>query len=213
MSHVCPLCRSQDTVNYHQDKRRCYEQCRQCQLVFVDSAFLPTAEEEKAEYDLHQNHEHDEGYRRFLVRMVDALAPNLPKSAQGIDFGCGQTRLLASLFEQKGHTMDVYDPIYFSDTANLNKSYDFIVCTEAIEHFHHPYKEWGLWQKWLKPGGWLGIMTKRVANCEKFAAWHYKNDKTHVSFFSETTFKWLATRDQFKVMFPNNDIVLLQKHS
>ncbi len=63
----------------------------------------------------------------------------------------------------------------------------------------------------LKPGGWLGIMTKRVLDVQRFANWHYKNDPTHVSFFSVETFSWLAKTHNLNVIFPANDIVLMQK--
>lgn len=211
MFSSCPLCASPNASEFHQDKVRHYLQCADCKLVFVAPSYLPNRNEEKAEYDLHENNADDEGYRRFLTRMYEALTPHLSEQAQGIDFGCGQTRLLASVFETASHKMDVYDPNYFPDSTCLNKHYDFIVCTEAIEHFHHPAKEWEQWQKMLKPGGCLGIMTKRVINAEKFANWHYKNDKTHVSFFSEATFRWLAQNYNYHIVFPSSDIVILEK--
>ncbi len=54
-------------------------------------------------------------------------------------------------------------------------------------------------------------MTKRVLSAEKFANWHYKNDPTHVSFFSVETFTWLAREYQLNVIFADRDIVLMQK--
>ena len=46
----------------------------------------------------------------------------------------------------------------------------------------------------LAPGGWLGIMTKRVRDQEAFRSWHYIDDPTHIAYFSEATFRWLTER-------------------
>ena len=44
-----------------------------------------------------------------------------------------------------------------------------------------------------------------------FSRWHYKQDPTHVSFFSRETFTWLAARDGLTVEFIGNDVIILQK--
>jgi len=54
-------------------------------------------------------------------------------------------------------------------------------------------------------------MTKRVLDKARFENWHYKNDITHVSFFSEATFRFLGQRDGLDVAFPADDVVLLKK--
>jgi 2-polyprenyl-3-methyl-5-hydroxy-6-metoxy-1,4-benzoquinol methylase len=81
-----------------------------------------------------------------------------------------------------------YDPQYCPDTKCHHQQYDFIVCTEAIEHFHNPHHEWNLWLLMLKDHGVIGIMTKRVENLSRFKDWHYKNDQTHVSFLVNLPF-------------------------
>ncbi|MFW6346660.1 MAG: methyltransferase, partial [Halomonas sp.] len=62
-----------------------------------------------------------------------------------------------------------------------------------------------------RPGGWLGLMTKRVTEREAFARWHYILDPTHVCFFSEATFRWLAESLDMSVAFPAADVVLMRK--
>ena len=44
-------------------------------------------------------------------------------------------------------------------------------------------------------------MTKLVRNQEAFAKWHYKNDLTHVCFFSRATFEWLSDQWQADLEF------------
>ena len=62
----------------------------------------------------------------------------------------------------------------------------------------------------LKPRAYLGIMTKRVIDQQRFATWHYKNDPTHVCFYSVETFQWLANLWQAQLEFIGADVILLK---
>lgn len=210
----CPLCGADQTQPFHQDKRRSYFRCEICALVFVAAKDRPTSAQEKAIYDLHQNQLDDLGYRRFLMRFATPFLQYLPSnSLSGLDFGCGPGPLLAEILKNGGHEMALYDPFYAPDLSVFSARYDFVTCTEAIEHFHQPMHEWAQLIRLLKPQGILGIMTKLVIDAEAFSRWHYKNDLTHVSFFSRETFGFLAQRDGFEVEFPANDVILLRKIS
>lgn len=207
----CPLCSHADTPLFHQDNRRCYFQCQQCYLVFADPASRLSAEDELAQYQLHNNDVNDAGYRQFLQRLATPLQQHLAATGlAGLDFGCGPGPLLANMLQEGGQQMAVWDPFFAADSSVLQRQYDFISCTEAIEHFAQPATEWQLWLELLKPGGTLAIMTKRYTDAAAFANWHYKLDPTHVSFFCEATFQYLARRDGFDLSFPHKDVVLLQ---
>ena len=78
-------------------------------------------------------------------------------------------------------------------------------------HFYQPQNELELLLSLVKPGGWLGIMTKLARDESAFATWHYKNDLTHVSFFSKETFEFVAKRYQLELEFVGNDVILLRK--
>lgn len=183
-------------------------------LVFVDPKYLPSKQREKQEYDLHINDENDLGYRQFLNKLAEPLTERLrkTKSQSGLDFGCGPGPLLVKILEENGFKMDKYDPIYFCDDPLLTQKYDFITCTEAIEHFHSPANELNLWQHMLNHNGWLAIMTKRVIDKQRFANWHYKNDLTHVCFFSDATFNWIAKKFGFDIKYLSNDVVIMQQN-
>jgi len=212
MPDFCPLCHCPHIAPFTQDAKRQYWLCSQCQLVFVDQSQHLSAQAEKAQYDLHQNHLDDPGYRRFLNRLAEPLLQQLHhKGLAGLDFGCGPGPLLAKMLIEAGHHMAVWDPYFAPDPVTLQQQYDFICCTEAIEHFANPAKEWALWQQLLRGGGTLAIMTKRYLDQASFAHWHYKNDPTHISFFHQHTFEFLAERDGFSLSFPAPDVVLLQK--
>lgn len=208
---LCPLCYQSQGHAYHQDKRRHYLQCPTCSLVWVDEEDRLDANAEKAMYDLHRNDPRDEGYRRFLSRFATPMLKKLAERSQGIDFGCGPGPTLSGMMEEHGHHVALYDIFYYPDETVLQSRYDFVMATEVIEHLHHPAQVWQQWLSMLKLGGWLGVMTKQVIDKEAFVHWHYKNDLTHVSFFSRETFNYLAKRDNLAIEFVGNDVVLLRK--
>ena len=209
--HACPLCDSPHSHHYHSDKVRDYFQCDRCVLVFADPASRLDAAAEKAIYDLHQNDPGDTGYRRFLSRLTDPLCARLPAGSEGLDFGCGPGPTLGIMLAEAGLQVSNYDPFYADIPALLQRQYHFVTATEVIEHCHRPAREWPLLLSLLKPGGTLALMTKLVIDADAFSRWHYKNDRTHVSFFSRATFDFLAQRDGLNVEFIGNDVIMMQK--
>lgn len=208
---LCPLCADRHVELYAQDSRRSYYECQCCRLVFVDQQdFLP-ADEEKKVYDQHQNNPLDRGYRQFLSRLFDPVLEQLGDNAQGLDFGSGPGPTLSLMFEEAGYTMTIFDHFYANDPLVWQRSYDFITSSEVVEHIHQLGTE--LERLWchLNSGGVLGVMTKMVTDAEAFSRWHYKNDPTHVRFFSRATFHWLAQHWQAEYEFVGSDVVIFRK--
>lgn len=211
MSTICPLCNNRDNKFYYRDIRREYWQCNNCALVFVLPEFYLKVDDEKYEYDLHENTENDDGYRNFLSRAAEPLLQRLKPASTGLDFGCGPAPVLAGMLRQAGHAVFLYDIFYARDESVWTRAFDFITATEVFEHLHFPRSELSrLWHH-LRPGGYLEIMTKLVLDAEAFARWHYKNDQTHVCFFSRATFVWLAAHYCVDLEFVGKDIILLRK--
>lgn len=208
---MCPLCHGAGSGIFHRDARRDYLQCPHCGLVFVPSGFLLPPHEEKAQYDLHQNHVDDPGYRNFLARVATPLMARVPAPAHGLDFGCGPGPALAAILQENGYRMAVYDPFYHPDVGVLAARYRFITCTEVIEHVHDAAATWAQLFSLLEPGGWLGIMTKRAGSPEAFAGWHYKTDPTHVRFYSEQTLHWIARKFHARLELAGADVALFRK--
>ena len=207
----CPLCGSIDVSHFYQDSARNYLRCHACQLVFVPAQFHLSDIAEKAQYDLHQNNSADQGYRRFLGRLAEPLLMRLNGARRGLDFGCGPGPCLSVMLEEAGHSVSLYDLYYANDPRVLESHYDFITATEVVEHLANPRRElerlWAL----LRPGGYLGLMTKMVNNAETFATWHYKTDPTHISFFSQQSFDYLAQEWGAAVTFIGADVIIFQK--
>ncbi len=209
-SRDCPLCLNPDAPLFFED-RRSYLRCPVCELVFVPPELFVSAEVEKAEYDKHENSAADPRYRAFLRRLQEPLLQRLSPHSHGLDFGSGPGPTLSLMFEEAGHAMCIYDPFYAADESAWQHRYDFITASEVIEHLHHPRRELDRLWSCLKPRGLLGIMTKRVIDRDAFARWHYKDDPTHVCFFSLATFRWLATCWQAELTIPADDVVVLAK--
>lgn len=211
--HVCPLCHEETHNEYFHDRRRNYFVCGSCHLIFVPPAQYLAEADEKAAYDHHQNSPTDPDYRRFLSRLFLPLQDRVVPKSHGLDFGAGPGPTLSVMFEEIGHTVTLYDHFYAKNPDALLQTYDFITATEVVEHLHNPAtiltKLWTL----LKPGGYLGLMTKLVQDQESFARWHYKNDLTHVCFFSKTTFEWLADQWQAELEFFHNDVICFSKQA
>ncbi len=210
-NHDCPLCGGLQPEPFHRDQRRAYYRCAVCRLVFVPPVYHFSPEDEKAEYDRHQNQPDDPAYRRFLNRLAGPLQTRLAPGSRGLDFGSGPGPALGPMLAEAGHRVALYDPIYACQPAVLAGRYDFITASEVVEHLRRPGRELDRLFRLLKPGGLLGIMTKRVIDRKRFTGWHYINDPTHVCFFSRAAFIWLAARWRAAVDFADRDVVIIAK--
>jgi Methyltransferase domain len=208
---VCRLCGAEQAGLFWQDRHRDYYRCGRCRLVYVPPRQYLSPAAEKAEYDLHNNDPDDPGYRRFLGRLFEPLQARLKAGSRGLDFGCGPGPALAAMLVEVGHEVALFDYFYAPDRSVLRRRYDFITATEVVEHLHRPGEELrALWDR-LRPGGLLGLMTKLVLDREAFSRWHYRNDPTHVCFFSRETFVWLAGELGAGLEVIGKDVVLLTR--
>ena len=208
----CPLCHSVDIEHWHRRKQRDYWCCLNCQLVFVPAGQHLTAQQEKAEYDKHNNVVDDPGYRAFLARAFHAVVERQSPGAVGLDFGCGPGPALAAMLEDAGYSVRLYDLFYHPDETVWHQSYQFICMTEVIEHLAQPAKLLQTLWSLLRPGGCLVIQTQRVLDRSAFSQWRYLHDPTHIAFYAEATFEWLAqSLPSASMEFPARDVAVLTK--
>ena len=205
----CPLCHSSRSRLYYRDAIRDYRQCPRCRLVFVPEAQRLDPAEEKARYDLHRNDPADPRYRAFLSRLHRLVCRRIAPPARGLDFGSGPGPALAMMFRESGYEMQIFDVYYADHPGVLEREYDFVTCSEVVEHLYEPGRVLQELLVCLAPGGLLAIMTQMIIDRERFASWHYIRDPTHVAFFSRDTFSWFAEEQQCLVEFPDKDIILL----
>lgn len=180
-------------------------------MTFLDPAQRPSPEEERAEYALHRNDPDDPRYRAFLRQALDPLLPRLRPGARGLDFGCGPGPTLSAMLSQAGHPTADYDPIFRPDPGALQKVYDFITCTEVVEHLHRPGEVFAQLNTMLRPGGFLSIMTERLIPARDFAGWRYRLQPTHVVFYSDLTMNWIGRRYGWRSRLHSPLVVLFEK--
>ena len=206
---TCPLCLSEAIDPFFTDNIREYLHCENCELIFVPKKYWLSLAEEKGVYDLHENDPEDIGYRRFLSRLSTPLLDRIGECKNGLDFGCGPGPTLSVVLEEYGHQVALYDPIYYPASCVLQRKYDFICSTEVVEHLHKPKEIFALLFKMLKQNSSLAIMTKLMSNKAAFEKWHYIRDRTHVCFYSEATFAYIAKRFNAEYEIIGNDVILM----
>lgn len=209
---ACPLCG--ELARFHcQDRLRAYFLCAHCALISSDPASHPSAEVARHYYDLHQNDPDDDRYTAFLNQLAEPLKDCLEPGMQGLDYGCGPGPAMAGLLASASVHMTEYDPLYAPVDDALDRHYDVVTCTEVVEHFHQPAKDWAQLVGLVKPGGWLGIMTCLVPDPapEHFRRWWYKGDPTHVSFYQAHTIRWIAEAWQLRIELLGERVMILQK--
>lgn len=227
MNSSCPLCQSFTLELFYTRPKDCREfwLCRDCNFVHVPENFHLNTEDEKGIYDLHDNNQLDQGYRKFLSRTLsptlEILAnryPNIEKDKLvGLDFGCGPGPTLSIMASEQGYKMENFDKFYANHTELLkNDHYHFITSTEVVEHLEQPIEIFLKLLDCLKDNGILTIMTKRLsdqslADKESFARWHYIQDPTHIGFFHLNSFEWLAKKLNCKLDVISNDVITLIK--
>jgi len=209
-THRCPLC-GDTTEPCHEDQRRKYRQCPTCALISVPTPYQLDATAEKRYYELHENDPGDAGYRRFLSRAAEAVRTRVTPPAHGLDFGSGPGPTLSLMLEEAGYTMSIYDKYFAARPLALQETYDFVTATEVFEHLARPATIIRRLLSCLRPGGWLIVMTKRARDRAAFAQWHYTHDPTHIAFYGDATFHWIAERFGLELDIVGADVVALRQ--
>lgn len=189
----CPLCNQTNISLYACAFESDYFKCAHCSYIFKDRAKLLESSIEKSRYDTHNNDSEDQGYVDFLNRLILPLKDRLADHSSGLDFGCGPGPTISKEMKKYGHKMEDYDIYYANNEELLEKQYDFVTSTEVWEHFYEPSKDIRKCWELVKPGGYLGVMTYFIpVEKEQFINWWYLRDETHVGFYNEEVFGYIA---------------------
>lgn len=209
----CPLCSHPQGRIYFTDQRNQYYQCQKCSLVFLSREDLLSFEDEKRRYEKHDNSQDNLEYIAYLDRIAQVIAQNLNHKMNGLDFGCGPTKLLEQIFKRKGFYLESFDPFFFPEISESFKTYDFLILSEVIEHFRKPNAELSLIKRLLKPQGLLFVKTKCLPLEKHFKDWSYRRDPTHVQFFSAPSFDFISNHFEFSRFHElGNDIYLFRNN-
>ena len=208
---MCRVCLRNSLAPFLQKDGLNYLRCCKCQATLVSAAQLPSHQTQLQKYQQHENDPLDARYREFLNRLAAPLLAELPANQVGLDFGCGPGPALADMLSQAGHSMRLYDPFFFPDATVLDQQFDFVTCTEVAEHFHQPHAEFKRMVASLKPSGLLALMTSFQHDDSRFADWHYRRDPTHVTFYKQETFDFIAAEFSLTCKIPCKNVAFLRK--
>jgi SAM-dependent methyltransferase len=212
-SVTCPVCREGSARLFASVGGRDYLRCENCHATFLHPDQRPSREVERHEYAQHRNRPEDPAYRAFLAQLAGPLLQRLAPAWSGLDYGCGPGPALAAMLQEAGHHVTLYDPFFHPDPRALEPRYDFITCTEVVEHFHEPAREFARLATMLKPGGLLAIQTCLQTNDARFARWNYRRDPTHVVFYREASFLRIARRHDWIMEIPAPNVVFLTRET
>lgn len=207
----CPLCNTQLKTIFFSEKEQIYYKCPGCDAVVKDNKLYLPSQAEKERYQLHNNDIFDPRYREFVSPITNAIRKDfLSEDAIGLDFGAGEGSAITQVLKENNYQLNLYDPFFYPDKSVLNRTYDYIICCETMEHFHFPYKEFTLLKGLLKPYGKLYCMTHILRETISFPDWYYKNDPTHVFFYTEKTLYWIAESLGFKKVVIEDRLIVFE---
>ncbi|RZT00365.1 class I SAM-dependent methyltransferase [Aquimarina brevivitae] len=207
----CPLCTHKANPLGTLRKRK-FHHCPVCQGIFVDKSYLPSTEEEKARYQLHNYDIEDAGYRQFVAPLLSTITKEQNAKTKGLDYGCGRIPILTSLLKRKGFIITPYDPFFHPNSNALDTTYDYIICCEVMEHFHSPCDEFKHLNTLLNKSGVIYCKTNLRPSLYNFESWWYKNDITHTFFYAEETVDWIHRNLGFSEMDIEDGVISFYKH-
>ena len=208
---ICIVCKNQEAVDFKNIKQKRYWKCSYCEAIFLDKEFYLSSNDEYKHYLTHNNDVNDPRYKQFLSNLMLPLIDRIKLNSIGLDYGCGPGPALSLMLREKGYQMFNYDPFFHFKKRNLLKKYDFICCTETVEHFHNPFGEFTRFNELLNNNGTIGIMTNFHSEQDIFENWYYIKDPTHVVFYNKKTFQIIAKIFDWDCEFLGNNLVFLKK--
>lgn len=203
--YPCPLCGTASTEFFDNS----FFLCPACEGIFRDPELFLPPDTERARYEQHNNDPADPRYRAFVSPLVEAITAHMPPGSHGLDFGAGPGPVGSVMLAEQGYQTACYDPYFHNTPGLLENTYDFVFCSEVIEHFYAPAVEFPRLFSLLRPGGSLFCMTHLYSSDIDFCSWYYKNDETHVFFYREQTMEFISRLFGFSACTINRRIIRL----
>lgn len=203
----CTLCETH-LINQIDDF---YFICDGCGAYVKDRKFYFSPEDEKSQYDEHNNDVNDPRYQKFVSPITNAVLEMQSPEHWGLDYGCGPGPVIASVLRKSGFQILLYDPFYHPDESVLIRQYDYIVSCEVFEHFYRPKHEIEKLLTLLKPKGRLYVMTHLYTRVIDFSKWYYRKDMTHVFIYTHKTMDYIAANFQLDLISKSDRFQVFQK--
>ena len=210
----CLICHA-DTVRFTDSKMEIETyRCSHCAVLFKDPRSHQSFSLQKQRYDLHENDAEDAGYRRYFQQFLDFVLPEAGQCESALDFGCGSSTLLAEMLTEQGIETTAYDPIYHPEVPYRESTYDLITSVEVFEHLHDPVAVFEMLTGLLNRHGILAVRTAFApAEMQDYLDWYYRQDPTHVVFFSPKTFQVMCEDTGMTYLGDNGKNIVLMGSS
>ena len=206
----CLLCQNNVKV-FMKIKDKEYLQCESCHSLMLNPRDYISNEKEKERYEEHNNDVFDARYQKFVSPIVERVLIDYNTNHKGLDFGSGTGPVITKLLKDKEYDIDIYDPFFANHKEKLKNTYDYIVCCEVMEHFHHPRLEFSRFENMLKSGGTLYLKTAIYNESINFKRWYYKDDPTHVFFYHEKALEYIKKNYNFSDLIIEKDVIVYKK--
>lgn len=192
----CRICET-DSSFFYGDVRSFYK-CPSCALIFTNE----TADNAAAEkhYKSQWNNADDDFWKQQVDALVGVIQKYKMPMGRLLDFGSGSGEITKE-FQRRGIEAEPLDPMINGLLKDQNYSYKFdvVVGVEVIEHLPNMWEELKEIENHLSHDG-IMLFTTNITEpfinssneVDVFKAWWYKDDPTHVSFFSNKSIFRLA---------------------
>ncbi|MCR4789537.1 MAG: class I SAM-dependent methyltransferase [Treponemataceae bacterium] len=194
-SKKCRICGFEGPVedkNVLSFKNKRYFLCSSCQSISLEEECFLKPDLQKERYLLHNNSLEDDGYKnyleKFLTRSLEAFQEYGTAELEDaiyLDYGSGPNPCLCELVRSKSLFKEClsYD-LFFAPDLPCQKV-DYMTCLEVAEHFENPLQSFRQLSSLLKEGGILSLQTHLLSENIDFEKWWYREDTTHVCFYTE----------------------------
>lgn len=206
----CILCAAK-TGKFWKSKKREFVRCTNCGGIQLLPEYYVAEDIEKQRYLSHNNDVEDPRYQEFVSPITSRVLSDFSVKNTGLDYGCGTGPVATTELEKEGFSIALYDPYFYPDKSVLKNTYDFIICCEVMEHFYDPAGEFRELSQSLNPGGKLYCKTSIYSEDLDFDNWYYKNDPTHVFFYTRKSLEWIRDNLGFSVLEIEPKLIVLSK--
>ena len=208
---TCTVCKNNKIEFFLNIENLDYWQCKLCKATMLNPIHHISSNKEKKHYLKHNNEIDDTRYRDFLTNLIEPLKDKICVNDIGLDYGCGYAPALADILKKDGFNIELYDPFFFKNENIFFRKFNFITCSEVVEHFFKPYEEFNKIDGLLAEKSWFAVMTSFMTEDYLFKNWYYRRDPTHVVFYKKITFKIIANQRNWELTFPSKNLVFFHK--